>query len=312
MILITGGAGYLGSHITRKLVEAGEPVRVLVRDMEQAKREARLSGVSLEWAEGDVTRPETLIEPMRGTGAIIHTVAVAIERGQATYERINTQGTLNIVHAAQAAGVRRFINISQLGADPGLPYRFLASKGRAQQIVAESGLEWTAFRPSVIWGPEDEFANTFARLVRLTPIIFPIIGGPESLFQPVWVGDVATSVVKSLNDTGTYGREYELGGPEVLTLEEIERRTLAAVGARRWMVRIPMPVIRLAVGLMERALPNPPVTRSLLELLAVSNVTTTNALEQFVQAPRAFTARAASEYMRQFTIRQTLGQFFGR
>ncbi len=312
MILVTGGAGYLGSHITRKLTDTGQAVRVLVRDREQAKREARLSDLSVEWAEGDVTRPETLAGPMEGIDAIIHTVAVAIERGQATYERINTQGTRNVVEAARTAGVRRFINISQLGADPALPYRFLASKGRAQEIVAETDLEWTAFRPSVIWGPEDEFANTFARLVRLTPLIFPIVGGPESLFQPVWVGDVATSVVKSLNDPSTYRHEFELGGPEVLTLEEIERRTLNALGAKRWMIRVPMPLIKLAVAVMERVFPNPPVTRSLLELLAVSNVTKQNSLGKFVNEPRAFTAQAASEYMRHFTVRQTLGQFFRR
>jgi len=119
-------------------------------------------------------------------------------------------------------------------------------------------------------------------------------------------------VVKAIKDPGTYLEEFELGGPEVLTLEEIERRTLAAVGAKRWMVRIPMPLIRLAVGLMELALHNPPVTRSLLELLAVSNVTTNNALGRFVDEPRAFTAHAASDYMRLFTIPQTLGQFFRR
>jgi uncharacterized protein YbjT (DUF2867 family) len=217
-----------------------------------------------------------------------------------------------MVDAASAADVRRFINISQLGAAPDLPYRFLASKGRAQEYVAASNLEWTAFRPSVIWGPEDEFANTFARLVPLTPIVFPIVGGPEARFQPVWVEDVVSAVVKSLEDPSTIREEYELGGPEVLTLEQIERRTLEAIGARRVMVRFPMPLLRLAVRVMEAVLPNPPVTSSLLELLAVSNVTSKNALGRFVAEPRAFTAEAASEYMREFTVRQTLRKFLER
>ncbi len=312
MILVTGGAGYLGSHITRRLVQAGELVRVLVRDPARAEREGRLAGLIMDWVSGDVTHPETLQPAMQDVQAVIHTVAVAIERDAATYEEINTQGTINVLEAASRAGIKRFINISQLGADPDLPYRFLASKGSAQRSVAQSDLDWTAFRPSVIWGPEDEFANTFARLIPITPIIFPIVGGPEARFQPVWVGDVAASVVKSLNDPGTFQKEFELGGPEVLTMEEIERRTLKALGAGRLMIRFPMPLLKLAVGLMERVIPNPPVTSSLLELLAVSNVTTQNALGYFVSEPRPFTSEAAAEYMRKITIRQTLRQFFGR
>jgi NADH dehydrogenase len=290
----------------------GKPVRALVRSRERAEQEGRLAGLSVEWVEGDVTRPETLAPALQGASAVIHTVAIAIEKGSATYEEVNYQGTVNLVEAAKTAGVRRFINISQLGADPNLPYRFLASKGKAQKYVVASGLDWTAFRPSVIWGPEDEFANTFARLVPLSPIIFPIVGDEESRFQPVWVEDVVTCVVKSLDDAGTIGNEYELGGPEVLTLEEIERRTLQAVGAKRLMARFPMPILRLLVTLMEALLPVPPVTRSLLELLAVSNVTTKNAIHQFVPDPRPFTASDAAPYMQEFRLGQTLAQFMGR
>jgi uncharacterized protein YbjT (DUF2867 family) len=312
MILVTGGSGYLGSHIVRSLLKAGKPVRVLVHNIERAQLEGRLRDLRVELIEGDVTRPETLGPAMERVTSVIHTVAIAIERGRATYETVNTQGTVNVLDAAREAGIRRFVNISQLGASSGLPYRFLASKGKAQDYVAASGLDWTAFRPSVIWGPEDEFANTFARLVPLTPIIFPIVGGPDARFEPVWVEDVVTAVVKSIDDPSTHQREYELGGPEILTLEEIERRTLAAIGANRIMVRFPLPLLRIAVRLMEAALPNPPVTSSLLELLAVSNVTSQNALARFVERPRAFTAEAASEYMREFRVRDTLRQYLGR
>lgn len=312
MIVVTGGSGYVGSHIVKRLVEMDKPVRALVRSRPRAEEEGRLQRLPIEWVEGDVTRPETLGPAMAGATAVIHTVAIAVEKGGRTYEEINYQGTVNVVEAARAAGVRRFINISQLGADSGLPYRFLASKGKAQEYVAASGLDWTAFRPSVIWGPEDEFANTFARLVPLTPIIFPIIGDESAKFQPVWVEDVATCVVKALDDPATIGKEYELGGPEMLTLEEIERRTLQALGARRVMIRFPMPLLRLIVTLMETLLPAPPVTRSLLELLAVRNVPTVNAIQQFVPQPRPFTAQNAAPYMRQFRVDDTIRQFLGR
>jgi uncharacterized protein YbjT (DUF2867 family) len=311
-VLVTGGSGYLGSHIVKRLVKIDESVRVLVRNPSRAQKEGRLRGLAVEWAEGDVTAPETLSSAMQGVTAVIHTVAIAIEKGRLKYETVNYQGTVNVVEAAKRVGVQRFINMAQLGADSHLPYRFLASKGRAQEYVAASGLNWTAFRPSVIWGPEDEFANTFARLVLITPIVFPIIGDGQAKFQPVWVEDVVTCVIKALDDPETIGKEYELGGPEVLTIGEIEWRTLKAVGTRRLMLHFTMPIISMIVTMMEKFLPAPPVTRSLLELLAINNVPTTNAIYRFVPNPRPFTAENAASYMRQFTSKQTLDQLLGR
>jgi NADH dehydrogenase len=311
-ILVTGASGYLGSHIVNQLVAAGKPVRALVRNRAWAEAEGRLAGLKIEWAEGDVTKPETLPPSMQGVTAIIHTVAIAIEKGGRRYEDINYQGTVNVVDAAKAAGVRRFVNISQLGADSKLPYRFLASKGKAQAYVAASGLEWTAFRPSVIWGPEDEFANSFARLAPLSPLIFPIIGDGQAKFQPVWVEDVAAAAVKSLDDPSTVGQEFELGGPEVLTIAEIERRTFAAIGARRLMIPVPIPLLRIPVMLMGLVFPSPPVTASLLDLLKVDNTTKNNALHRFVAQPKPFTPENAAPYMRRFTVGDTLRQFFGR
>jgi len=311
MIVITGGSGYVGSHLVRRLAEAGQPVRALVRSRARAEAEGRLEGLPVEWVEADVTRPETLTRALEGATAVVHTVAIAIEKGGRKYEEINFQGTVNVVEACKTAGVHRFVNLSQLGADAQLPYRFLASKGKAQEYVSASGLEWTAFYPAVIWGPEDEFANTFARLVPLSPLIYPIVD-KKARFQPVWVEDVVTALVKSLDDRTTIGQGYELGGPEVLTLEEIERRTLAAIGARRLLVPLPRPVLTLVVTLMEALLPAPPVTRSLLELLAVDNVPKHNAIQRFVAEPRPFSSDNIAPYMRQFRAGQTLARFFNR
>lgn len=309
MILVTGGSGYIGSHIVRRLTELGKPVRALIRNPEKAKREGRLSGLEVQWVEGDVTKPNSLASVLEGISAVIHTVAIAIEKGGRTYEAINFQGTVNLADAVQNAGISRFIHLSQLGAEPSLPYRFLASKGKAQQYVTQSDLAWTVFRPSVVWGAEDEFANIFARLAPLTPLIFPIVGDEKAIFQPVWVEDVVTSVVKALDDDKTIGAKYELGGPEILSLEEIERHTLTAIGARRIFVRFPMPFLRFLVTLMEIFLPSPPVTRSLLELLAVSNVTQDNGLGEFVSNPRAFTIAYIAPYMKAFRMRDTIAQF---
>ena len=312
MILVTGGAGYIGSHVVRRLAAAGEPVRALVRDRARVERKGRLPGPEVEIVVQDVRSPAGLTQAMQGVRTVIHTVAIAIEKAGQRYEVTNFQGTVNVVTAAKSAGVRRFIHLSQLGADPNLPFRFLASKGRAQAYVAASGLDWTSFRPSVVWGPEDEFANTFARLVPFSPLIFPIVGGASAQFEPLWVEDLVTSVTKVLGDPSTFGQEYELGGPEVLTLEQIERRTLQAIGARRLFVRFPLPALRLVVALMERTLPSPPVTRSLLELLAVPNVTERNSIARFVPQPRAFTPENTAAYMRQFRPAATLARYFAR
>lgn len=312
MIAITGAAGFLGSHLTRRLVEAGVPVRAIIRSKSRAETENRLDGLDIEWVEADVTRPETLEKALFGVSAVIHTVAIAIEKKRGSYDEINFQGTCNLVDAATKTGVSRFIYISQLGASADLPYRFLASKGKGEQYVVGSGLDWTVFKPAVIWGPEDEFANSFARLIPLTPFIFPIVGDENSRFQPVWVEDTVTAVQKSLEDPATFHQIYELGGPEILTLEQIERRTLEALGRRRYLIPFPMGLLRIFVGLMEALLPNPPVTRNLLELLAVSNVTGNNMTTRFVPEPRPFTPEHIAAYMREFKVGETLAGYLGR
>ncbi|MEP0762796.1 MAG: NAD(P)H-binding protein [Chloroflexota bacterium] len=312
MILITGAAGYVGNNLVRLLVAQGQPVRALVHSPDKAA--VRLADVreQIEIVAGDVTRPETLRPALEGASAVVHLVAVAIERQRGDYERINTQGTVNVVDAAKAAGVRRFINMSQNGADSRLPYRFLASKGRAQDYVAASGLDWTALRPSVIWGPQDEFANVQARLIKLTPLVFPIVGDGSTRFQPVWVGDVVAVVARCLDDASTIGGEYALGGPEVLTYAQIVRRVLEAMGARRLTINVPVPLLRPVVKLMEVALPNPPVTTSLLDLLKVDNAVADNALTRvFGITPRPFTPENLS-YMREFTARESLKRLLRR
>lgn len=312
MILVTGASGYVGNNLVRRLVQLGEPVRAMVGSPEKALK--RLSDVEskVEIVKGDVTRPETLTEWMQGVDTVIHLVAIAIEKGGKTYEKINTQGTINVVDAAKAAGIKRFLNMCQNGATVDHFSRFLRSKGIAQDYVAKSGLDWTAFRPSVIWGPQDEFANVQARLVKMTPIVFPVVGDGKAKFQPVYVGDVVESMVRSISDPTTIGQEYELGGPEVLEYEEIVKRVLKAMGTSRILVKVPVPLLRPAVIAMQTLLPAPPVSTTLLELLGTANVVQDNALvSKFGMQPRAFAPENLA-YMKDFTIGTTIGKFFGR
>ena len=307
-ILVTGAAGFLGNQTVKKLVELGHPVRALVR--KRAKAALRLADVAerIEIVEGDVTRPESLTPAMRDISAVIHTVAIAMEKGGQTYESVNYQGTVNVLNAAQSAGVKRFINISQNGASSELPYRFLASKGRAQEYVAASDMGWTALRPSAIFGPQDEFFNTFARLLKITPLVFPLIGGGKAEFQPVSVYDVVAAALRCLDDDSTIGAELTLGGPEALTLGEIERRVMAALNTRRLLVPVPVPLLRPAVQVMQALLPGSPVSTSLLDLLAVANTVPDNALvKRFGMAPIPF----AGEHI-QYLNDHSLGDIFAK
>ena len=288
-ILVTGAAGYVGNNLVRRLVEQGKPVRAMVRDTDKASK--RLADVKdrVEFVSGDVTNRDSLKPLMQGVTAVIHLVAIALEKGGQTYENIIYQGTINVVDAAEAAGVTRFINMSQNGATPDHWSRFLRSKGRAQLYVASSNLQWTAIRPSAIFGPQDEFFNSIGRLVRLTPLVFPNIGGGKALFQPVSVYDVAEATARCLDDDATIGKELELGGPEVLTMEEIERRILKVMGAKRALVPGPTGLLKPAVFLMEKLLPGTPVNLTLLELLKEPNVVKDNALvSHFHMQPRPF------------------------
>lgn len=309
-ILVTGANGYLGNLIVKKLVERGKVVRAMVRDEEKTRIRLGALGDKIELVKGDVTDRASLKPLMKDVSTVIHLVAIAIEKGGATYEDVNYQGTVNVVDAANDAGVGRFINMSQNGADSNLPYRFLKSKGRAQEYVRDKAKNWTALRPSAIFGPQDEFFNSIARLMKITPLIFPLIGGGKAEFQPVSGFDVAEATVRCVDDETTIGKELTLGGPEVLNLGEIEQRIHKVVGGPRVFVPAPVGLLRPAVWVMERVLPGTPVTSSLLELLAVPNIVTDNALvNHFKMTPKAFSGENI-KYLNDSTFGQIMAKLF--
>jgi NADH dehydrogenase len=180
----------------------------------------------------------------------------------------------------------------------------------AQDSVKTSGLRWTIIRPSVIFGPEDQFVNVLGRLIRLTPKIFPLPNGGRARFQPIAADDVARVVRLSLEKKESVGQVYAVGGAVPLTLREMTERILTAMGTRRKLVPVPVKLLRPLVSLAERLLPNPPVTSGLLDLLALDNTISNNALtETFKIVPVPF-AGDELQYLRRITARNALRSLF--
>lgn len=308
-VVVTGAAGFVGTHVCRTLARGGWRIRAFVHD--PMKAAGRLADLRVEFRVGDVRDPQALDSALAGAGAVVHLAAIAIERGGSTYESVNTEATRTLIACTRMAGIRRFVFMSQNGASATSPSRFLRSKGIAEELVRESGLDWTVLRPSVIFGPEDEFVNVLARIARITPLVLPLPDGGRARFQPISVRDVAAVVSLALQREGTVRRGYPLGGPAPLTLRQMAERILTAMHARRTIVGIPRSMLRPLVGAMQRVVPNPPVTTTLLDLLASDNAVPDNTLPEFDIAPTPF-APEELDYVRRITLRDALGAFFKR
>jgi uncharacterized protein YbjT (DUF2867 family) len=274
MILVTGATGFVGRHLVARLQGRGETIRPLVRDERTARR---ADGAGIEPAIGDVTDRESLFRAMDGVDTVIHLVAIIVEKGDATFERINAAGARNVAEAARAAGVKRLLHMSANGVQDNPRYPYLQSKWQGEQAVVASGLPYAALRPSLIFGAGDQFFNTLATLVRLNPIV-PIVGDGRAMFQPVWVEDVCTCFLKLLDDDAYLGQSYEIGGPEQLSYEDLVDVVMRVLGTRKPKVHVPVALMKPAAAVMEALLPKPPVTPGQLTLLELDNVTAPNPL----------------------------------
>jgi NADH dehydrogenase len=271
-ILVTGANGFVGGHVVPALLAAGHRVVGLVRN--QAAGEAVLTRLApddraaVELRTGDVTVPASLGEAMAGVDAVVHLAAIPRDfDGGARLRLVNTEGTRAVLAAMGGAGVRRLVHMGALGVvdDPALHYA--SSKAKAEALVAASPLDWTILKPSLQFGPGDGFFNILAGLVRYSPGVVPVPGDGSSRFQPIHAADVARVVAAALADPTTVGGTFELGGPRYWTYREITREVLAALGKRRLILPMPVPLIRLVAGTAELVhLPFPVATDQLRQL----------------------------------------------
>lgn len=276
-IFITGGTGFVGLNIRAAL--GARPLRLLVRP-----GSSQLPvNFGVEIVPGDVTKPASLTGLMNDCDTVIHLVAIINEQGGNTFDGVIRQGAVNVVEEAQRAGVERFILMSALGAHHNPEFPYFEAKFQAEEAVKQSELAFTIFRPSVIFGPGDAFVNTLADLVRKAPVL-PVVGDGLSRFQPVHVSDVASVFARAVEDAGTRGQTYDLGGPEILTYEQLLDVIAARLGKNPKKVHIPLGLMKTMVSISNR-LPEslrPPVTSEQLKMLSIDNSTQYSATAELI------------------------------
>lgn len=281
MILVTGAGGFVGSRVVTRLAGEGEPVRALARDLERARK--RLPANNVDLARGDTTKPETLDAACAGIDTIVHSAFITADRKQGhgvNYYATNVEGTANLVAAAKRAGVRRIVVVSGLGTKPAAPGSYMQGRYLAEQEIKQSGLGWSILGPSIQFGSGSAFFNGLADLIRQAPVV-PMVGSGRRQFQPIWVEDVTTCLVKMVREPATYdGKSLEVGGPEVYTYAQILDMLMRTLGKRKPKLPGPLPLAALGASVMEAVLPKPPITRAAIDLFTFDNVTTLDSVRR--------------------------------
>lgn len=261
-VVVAGGSGFIGRAIIHRLAAMqGWRVRGLSRSPERARKRLSIPGV--EFVQAEVTEPSTLAPALADAGAVINAVQfegypIEDPRRGLTFERVDYRGTLALVEAAKAAGVRHFIYISGVSADEKSSHPGFRAKGMAERAIRESGLDYTIFRPSLVYGPEDRVINNIAKALRFVPA-FAIPGTGKQKLQPVLVDDLAACVALTLAGRGRNGT-YDAGGPDAMTFDELVGVVMEVTGYRRPLVHLPEGLMRFAGAVMEM-LPKPVLSR---------------------------------------------------
>lgn len=276
VITVVGGTGFVGRYVIRQLAKAGYRLRVISRNPDAALSLRTAGDVGqIALMPGNLSDPTSLEGKLRGSYAVVNLVGILFESGRQNFTHLHAQGAEALAKRAKAEGVSRFIHVSALGVDKAGGSQYARSKVLGEKAVLAAFPEASILRPSVIFGPEDNFFNQFADMSRLFPAL-PLIGGGNTRFQPVYVGDVAKAVEACLTRPDATGQTFELGGPHTFTFKEILQYILQQVGRQRRLVNIPFPIAGI-VGKVSEICPRPPLTRDQVTLLKSDNVVSPNA-----------------------------------
>jgi NADH dehydrogenase len=295
-VAVFGGSGFIGRHLVRRLAAAGAVVRIAVRDPVAAADLKPQGDVGqIVPIRADVTEPADIAAAVAGTAAVVNLVGILAEKGRQTFEAVHHKAAGEVAAAAAAAGVKRLVHVSALGANKTSDSDYSRTKALGEEAVLKAFPEATILRPSVVFGPEDHFFNLFAAVARLSPVL-PVFGAAPKLvfapgklpklklfgkggpkFQPVYVGDIAEAILRVLESREAAGKRYELGGPRVYSFKDLMDLLLAEIGRRRILVPVPLPVLAVEAAVLE-LLRLDIITRDQVRLLARDNVVNRRAL----------------------------------
>lgn len=275
-VTIFGGSGFVGRYCVKALAEKGYFIRVAVRQPSQARHLFNaLPADQIEFFKADVTQEASVEDAVKDADDIINCVGILFETGNQTFEKVQSDAPRMIAQAAQNNGKNRIIHLSAIGADSNSPAQYAITKARAEQAIMELAPQSVILRPSIIFGPEDNFFNQFADMARFAPAL-PLIGGGKTKFQPVYVGDVAKAVVSALEGNLTPGI-YELGGPDIASFKELMKILLDHIEKKRVLAPIPFPVAHIQAAFLQ-LMPKPLLTRDQVRLLKTDNIVSPKAI----------------------------------
>jgi NADH dehydrogenase len=271
LVTVFGGSGFLGRSVVRALAKREYRIRVAVRRPELAGHLQPLGRVGQIHAEQVNLRYPTSVEAaMRGSQVAVNLVGILVESGAQTFDAVHVGGAAAVAKAAAIAGAD-MVHVSAIGASDASPSRYARSKAAGEKAVLAAVPSATVLRPSVVFGPEDQFTNRFAALARMSPVI-PLVGGGTTKLQPVYVGDVASAVADAVDGKTRPGATYELGGPEVLTMRETIEIILATIGRERMLLSLSFGLAKLQALLLQFAPEALKLTPDQVELLRSDNV----------------------------------------
>jgi uncharacterized protein YbjT (DUF2867 family) len=312
LITVFGGSGFLGRHLVRALAKRGYRIRVAVRRPELAGHLQPLGRVGqIHAVQANVRYSRSVEAAARDADVVINLTGILYERGRQLFDTVQTFGAEAVALAAAAYGAR-LIHVSALGADENSTSHYAQSKATGENAALAAVPSAVVLRPSIMFGPEDDFFNRFAAMARLLPVL-PLIGGGHTRFQPVFVGDVATAIADMVEGKGKAGTTYEFGGPEVRSFKQLMEFVLATIERRRLLLPLPFVLARFKAQFLQ-FLPKPPLTPDQVELLKSDNVVSAEAtregrtLDAFGIVPTSMETIVPSYLWR---FRKT-GQFRGR
>jgi NADH dehydrogenase len=271
LVTVFGGSGFLGRSVVRALCKRDYRIRVAVRRPELAGHLQPLGRVGqIHAVQANLRYPASVEAAMRGADVAINLVGILAPTGAQTFNAIQAEGAGAVANAAAAAAAR-MVHVSAIGANENSPSHYARSKAAGEKVVLSTLPTATIFRPSVVFGPEDEFTNRFATLAQMSPAL-PLIGGGLTKLQPVYVGDVATAIADAVEGKARAGATYELGGPEVLTMREVMELILSTIERKRMLITLPFGLARLQAMFLQFAPGALKLTPDQVELLRSDNV----------------------------------------